>query len=73
MEPRPRPGLGLLDQAPHRGFRQLVKDLNRLYRGEAALTGLDFDPAGFQWIDCNDSENSVVSLIRRANDPHDFI
>jgi 1,4-alpha-glucan branching enzyme len=62
-----------VDQAPHRGIRQLVKDLNGLYRAEPALTDLDFDPAGFQWIDCNDHENSVVSFIRRARDPHDYL
>ena len=34
---------------------------------------MDFEPAGFQWIDCNDSENSVVSFIRRAKDGADFV
>jgi 1,4-alpha-glucan branching enzyme len=34
---------------------------------------IDFDPAGFQWIDCNDSENSVVSFIRRARNADDFV
>src|SRR5206468_1998140 len=33
----------------------------------------DFDPAGFRWIDCNDNENSVISIVRYARDPHDFI
>jgi 1,4-alpha-glucan branching enzyme len=42
--------------------------LNRTYRSEPALHELDFDGAGFSWIDCNDNENSVVSLIRRAKD-----
>ena len=43
-----------------------VQDLNRTYRSERALYEVDFDPSGFQWVDCNDSENSVVSFIRRA-------
>ena len=34
---------------------------------------LDFDPAGFAWIDCTDSDNSVVSLVRRAADPDDLV
>ena len=34
---------------------------------------MDFDPSGFRWIDCDDGDNSVVSLIRRARDPQDFI
>jgi 1,4-alpha-glucan branching enzyme len=61
------------DGIPHRGIRQLVTDLNGLYRREPALFELDFDPAGFQWIDCNDNENSVVSFMRRARDPRDFV
>ena len=33
----------------------------------------DFDPSGFRWIDCNDNENSVVSLVRFARDRRDAI
>jgi len=62
-----------VNDAPHRGIRQLVKDLNQLYRAERALFDLDFDPAGFQWIDCNDHLNSVVSFMRRARDGRDFV
>jgi 1,4-alpha-glucan branching enzyme len=62
-----------VDQVPHAGIRRLVGDLNRIYRGEPALFELDFDPAGFQWIDCSDNENSVVSFMRLARDPHDFL
>ena len=62
-----------LDMFPHRGLRKLVADLNALYRREPALHQLDFDPAGFDWIDCNDNENSVVSFLRRARDPRDFV
>jgi 1,4-alpha-glucan branching enzyme len=56
----------LLDRPLHAGLKQYVADLNRIYASEAALHDLDFDPAGFEWIDCNDNENSVVSFIRRA-------
>jgi 1,4-alpha-glucan branching enzyme len=34
---------------------------------------VDFDPAGFAWIDCTDSDQSVISFLRRARDPHDFV
>jgi 1,4-alpha-glucan branching enzyme len=50
----------------HRGLKRFVQDLNRVYAAEPALYEVDFDGAGFQWIDCNDSENSVVSFVRRA-------
>ncbi|MEK7710247.1 MAG: 1,4-alpha-glucan branching protein GlgB, partial [candidate division NC10 bacterium] len=64
----------LLEIGPyHGGLQRLVKDLNRLYRSEAALHQVDFDPAGFQWIDCNDWEQSVVSFVRRARDGEDFV
>jgi 1,4-alpha-glucan branching enzyme len=62
-----------LDYPLHRGLRLFVQDLNRIYRSERALFEQDFDAAGFQWIDCNDSENSVVSLIRRAKDSADYL
>jgi 1,4-alpha-glucan branching enzyme len=62
-----------LEQEPHRGIRRLVMDLNHLYRAEPALFELDFDPAGFQWIDCNDHLNSIVSFVRRARDGRDFV
>src|SRR6185503_12219860 len=58
----------LLDSPPHRGLQRLVGDLNRLYRGEPALHELDCDPAGFEWIDANDADNSVVSLLRLGKD-----
>jgi 1,4-alpha-glucan branching enzyme len=50
-----------------------VRDLNRTYRSERALFEVDFDGSGFQWIDCNDSENSVVSFVRRARDGADYV
>jgi 1,4-alpha-glucan branching enzyme len=63
----------LLEQPLHSGLRLFVKDLNRVYGSEPSLHQVDFDPAGFQWIDCNDSENSVVSFLRRAKNGGDFI
>ena len=63
----------LVDSPMHAGLRRLVRDLNTLYRAEPSLHEVDFEPAGFEWIDCNDSKNSVVSFIRRARNPHDFV
>ena len=56
----------LLDDPLHHGLQRYVRDLNQAYAAEPAMHEIDFDPAGFQWIDCNDSENSVVSLMRRS-------
>ena len=44
------------------GVQRWVRDLNRLYRGEPALHELDCDPAGFEWIDCNDCEHEHAQL-----------
>jgi 1,4-alpha-glucan branching enzyme len=56
----------LLQYAPHAGLKRWVSDLNRVYRGEPALHELDCDPAGFEWIDCNDAEGSTLSLMRQS-------
>ncbi|MCL4811832.1 MAG: 1,4-alpha-glucan branching protein GlgB, partial [Vicinamibacteraceae bacterium] len=63
----------IVDERPHAGIRRFVQDLNHLYRREPSLHQVDFDPAGFQWIDCNDAENSVFSLLRSARDPQDVM
>ena len=52
----------------HAGVMRLVTDLNRIYRTEMALHWHDFDAQGFSWIDCHDSDQSVLSLMRRAGD-----
>jgi 1,4-alpha-glucan branching enzyme len=56
----------LLDDPAHAAIRRYVQDLNRLYQAEPSLHEADFDPAGFRWIDANDIENSVVSIVRYA-------
>ena len=58
----------LLDDPRHAGLRLWVRDLNRLLAAEPALHELDFDPRGFEWIDCNDADHSIVSLERRGQD-----
>ena len=63
----------LLEYPSHAALRRYTKDLNGLYRSEAALYQRDFDPSGFRWIDCNDNENSVFSIVRYARDHHDFV
>ncbi len=50
----------------HAGLQRWVQDLNRLYRSEPALHEMDCDPAGFEWIDCDDADSSTVTLIRKG-------
>ena len=55
----------LLDHQNHSGMRNLVRDLNTLYRDTPALHRLDCDAAGFAWISGDDREQSVFAWIRR--------
>ena len=63
----------LLQFDSHRGIQRLVGDLNKLLAGEAALHQVDFDWQGFEWIDANDSDNSVYSFVRRGKNPDDLL
>jgi 1,4-alpha-glucan branching enzyme len=63
----------LLQNEPHQGLQRWVEDLNRLYRSEPALHESDTWAAGFEWIDANDSQNSVVSFLRTARSNDDVI
>ena len=55
----------LLEYDPHKGLHRWVEDINRLYKNEPAMH-LDTDPAGFEWIDGGDADNSVISFLRKA-------
>ncbi len=56
----------LLEDPAHAGLQRWLRDLNTCYRGEPALHELDCDPAGFSWLDCDDSEQSTLSYLRRG-------
>ena len=58
----------LTDHADHAGVQRLVADLNRVYRERAALHQLDFTNAGFEWIDNHDSDNSILTFLRKSDD-----
>ncbi len=57
----------------HRGVQQLVKDLNRTYRSQAALYQLDFEPRGFEWIAHDEGEQSIFSFIRHGDVADEFV
>jgi 1,4-alpha-glucan branching enzyme len=55
----------LLGSGPyHAGLQRLAKDLNKLYKAEPAFWSADYDTRGFRWIDCSDSDSSVLSFLR---------
>ncbi|MDR1451159.1 MAG: 1,4-alpha-glucan branching protein GlgB [Helicobacteraceae bacterium] len=57
----------LLQYDYHGNLRRFIVDLNCLYRSQPALYERDFDQGGFEWIDMNDSAQSVIVFLRRAN------
>jgi 1,4-alpha-glucan branching enzyme len=58
----------LLGEPAHAGLQRLSRDLNRMVRDLAPLHQLDFEPGGFEWVDCNDAEQSLISFLRIAQD-----
>lgn len=52
----------------HQGIQKLHADLNQLYKESKALNSLDFEVQGFEWIDCHDTEQSIISFLRRGLD-----
>ena len=63
----------LLEYEPHRKLQLFVKELNRVYRNEPALYQVDFDHTGFEWIDFMDSDNSIITFMRKASDSKDLL
>ena len=59
----------LLKYPFHAGLARWVRDLNTVYRGQRSLYELDRDSTGFEWVDCKDSQRSIVSFIRRGRNP----
>jgi 1,4-alpha-glucan branching enzyme len=63
----------LIQFAPHRCLQKFVVDLNRIYQSEPALYERDFHYGGFEWIDFHDSDNSIISFMRKAKNPDDLL
>jgi len=56
----------LMDEPRHAGLKQLVGDLNRVYRNEPALHAQEFEAEGFRWLECNDADHSLLSYYRQS-------
>ncbi|MGZ5474205.1 MAG: alpha amylase C-terminal domain-containing protein, partial [Thermoanaerobaculia bacterium] len=63
----------LLQHAPHAGVNRWLEDLNKAYRDILAFHELDMSPEGFEWIDCCDTESSIVSLARHSRSNPDQV
>ena len=63
----------LLEYPVHKGVQRWVRDLNRLYLSEPALHGKDCEAEGFEWIDFQDADDSVVSFLRKGGTPEETV
>lgn len=63
----------LLDYDTHRGMKQFVADLNKLYVSEPAMHEFDCQPHGFEWVDCQDAEQSVLTFLRKGRHYEDAL
>ena len=64
----------LVEQYPmHTKMLEYSRALNKFYKENRPFWEVDFDWNGFEWIDCNDSENSIITFIRKSDNPDDFI
>jgi 1,4-alpha-glucan branching enzyme len=63
----------LLDFENHAKLRLLLGALNGVYRGEPAMSVCESSPSGFEWIDCQDAENNIVSLLRKTQNPEETV
>ena len=63
----------LLQWHDHKGVQRLIEDLNTLYKAEPSLHQIDFNWEGFEWLVLHDSENSLLSFLRRGLDPNDLM
>ncbi len=63
----------LLQYDKHRELKEFFKELNNIYRQEPSLYSMDFEPEGFEWIDCSDNRHSVISFIRYSKEKGEFV
>ena len=63
----------LLQWDSHKGLRQMLCDLNKLYVNQPALYEMDFKGEGFEWIDCMSHESSILAYLRKAKDSSDYL
>lgn len=63
----------LLKSPEHEGLLAWLEILNRTYVGETALHQLDGAQAGFEWIDCNDADRSILTFLRKGERPGDCL
>lgn len=57
----------LLNFIPHQEIQRMVKELNHFYLENPPLWERDHHYTGFEWIDFTDTQNSVISYLRKGD------
>lgn len=63
----------ILEYPVHKGVQDFVKDLNTLYREHPAMYAKDYEPEGFQWINCSSNTDNIVSFMRKTDKPEETL
>ncbi|MEM1303317.1 MAG: 1,4-alpha-glucan branching protein GlgB, partial [Planctomycetota bacterium] len=63
----------LLEWESHSGMQNYVAHLNQLYKNEPALHEVDFESNGFEWVDCHNHDDCIISYLRRGKNPEDYL
>ncbi|MGC6424241.1 MAG: 1,4-alpha-glucan branching protein GlgB [Lentimonas sp.] len=63
----------LLQYLDHQGVQRVIRDLNRIYREVPGIAAKDNDPEGFEWINCTDADNSILTFLRKGNEKTDTL
>ncbi len=63
----------LLERPQHQGIMSLISDLNHLYKDTDALHEIEFEHNGFEWVDCHDASQSILSYLRKDKQGHNII
>ncbi len=64
---------GILEYPVHKTTQDYVKALNKLYLSQPAMSQKDYEPDGFQWMNCSDSANNIVSFVRKTDKPEETL
>ena len=64
---------GALKSKANRALGWVLHDLNRLYRAERALHEADFHGTGFEWLEVDNAEESIIAFLRKARDPRQTV
>ena len=55
----------------HRTYHEFTRRMNEFYQETPALWQRSYTPDGFEWIDADDADQSIISFVRKGENPDD--